>query len=264
MSGVRLLMGLHAVESALKHSPERIRRGWLASGKQIARFEGLARQLADLGVDCERVAKARLDVMAAGGVHQGILLEMNLASELSERALLDALDAGSRHQEQEGRPRVYLALDHVQDPHNLGACLRTCDAAGVAGVIITRDQSVGLTPTVAKVASGAAETVPLYRVTNLVRTIELFKQYGFWVTGAAGEAREDIYQSGMEGPMLLVMGAEGKGIRRLTREHCDSLVSIPMSGSVSSLNLSVATGIILYEIRRRHALAAQSSVSGMK
>ena len=123
--------------------------------------------------------------------------------------------------------------------------------AGVAGVIITRDQSVGLTPTVAKVASGAAETVPLYRVTNLVRTIELFKQYGFWVTGAAGEAREDIYQSGMEGPMLLVMGAEGKGMRRLTREHCDTLVNIPMSGSVSSLNLSVATGILLFEAVRQ-------------
>lgn len=263
MSGARLLMGLHAVESALKHNPERIKRGWLASGKQIPRFESLARQLADLGVDCERVTKAKLDAMAAGGVHQGILLEMNLASELSERALLDALDAGVRHPGQ-AQPPVYLALDHVQDPHNLGACLRTCDAAGVAGVVITRDQSVGLTPTVAKVASGAAETVPLYRVTNLVRTIELFKQYGFWVTGAAGEASEDLYQSRLEGPMLLVMGAEGKGMRRLTREHCDSLVNIPMAGSVSSLNLSVATGIILYELRRRYPLAIQSSVSGMK
>ncbi|MEY2699971.1 MAG: rRNA ((2251)-2-O)-methyltransferase RlmB [Pseudomonadota bacterium] len=256
MSAARRVMGLHAVESALRHSASRIQSAWLETGRQVPRLEGLASQLAALGIDCQRVPRTRLDAMAEGGLHQGILLEMRQASELNERDLLDALDRG-RDAVAEAWPPVYLALDHVQDPHNLGACLRTCDAAGVAGVIITRDQSVGLTPVVAKVACGAAETVPVYRVTNLVRTIELFKQYDFWVVGSAGEASGDLYQSRLEGPVLLVMGAEGKGMRRLTREHCDLLVRIPMAGSVSSLNLSVATGVMLYEMRRR-VLSLQS------
>jgi 23S rRNA (guanosine2251-2'-O)-methyltransferase len=144
-----------------------------------------------------------------------------------------------------------LILDHVQDPQNLGACLRTADAAGVQGVIVTKDQAVGITPTVCKVASGAAETVPVYQVTNLSRTISWLKEQGIWIAGAAGEAEQTIYATDVNMPLALVMGAEEKGMRRLTREQCDFLVKIPMQGSVESLNVSVAAGVMIYEIYRQ-------------
>lgn len=144
-----------------------------------------------------------------------------------------------------------MILDHVQDPHNLGACLRTADAAGVQGIIVTKDQAVGITPAVCKVASGAAETVPVYQVTNLSRTISWLKEQGIWIAGAAGEAEQDIYAMDVNMPLALVMGAEEKGMRRLTREQCDFLVKIPMQGSVDSLNVSVAAGVLIYEIYRQ-------------
>jgi 23S rRNA (guanosine2251-2'-O)-methyltransferase len=154
-------------------------------------------------------------------------------------------------------------LDHVQDPHNFGACLRTADAAGVQGVVLTKDQSAGMTTTVAKVASGAAETMPIYRVTNLARALDWFKESGIWVAGAAGEAAESLYETDLTLPLALVMGAEGQGLRRLTRERCDLLVSIPMAGQVESLNVSVATGVLLFEaLRQRRAAALSHSSSG--
>ena len=148
---------------------------------------------------------------------------------------------------------LFLVLDHVQDPHNLGACLRTADAAGVRGVIITKDQAAGLSPVVAKVASGAAEAVPLYRVTNLARTLQWLKEAGLWIVGAAGEAPRSVFETDLNLPMALVMGAEGKGMRRLTRESCDLLVKIPMAGTVESLNVSVATGVLLFEAVRQRS-----------
>jgi len=147
-----------------------------------------------------------------------------------------------------------VVLDGVTDPHNLGACLRTADAAGATAVIVPKDKSATLTPVVRKVACGAAEVIPLVAVTNLARTLEKLQQRGLWVVGTAGEAEQEIYQQDLTGPLVMIMGAEGKGMRRLTREHCDFLVKLPMSGSVSSLNVSVATGVCLFEaVRQRQA-----------
>jgi 23S rRNA (guanosine2251-2'-O)-methyltransferase len=148
---------------------------------------------------------------------------------------------------------LLLVLDNVQDPHNLGACLRTADATGVNGVIITKDKATGITPTVCKVASGAAETVPIYQVTNLSRTLRWLKGEGIWVLGAAGEAQQTVYQADLTVPMALVIGAEGTGLRRLTKENCDLLIKLPMLGQVESLNLSVATGAFLYETVRQRS-----------
>jgi 23S rRNA (guanosine2251-2'-O)-methyltransferase len=169
---------------------------------------------------------------------------MDMPRELGEDELRDVL------QDIQGKP-LFLVLDHIQDPHNLGACLRSADAAGVRGVIVTKDQAVGLTPVVAKVAAGAAETVPLYRVTNLARSLGWMKDAGIWLAGAAGEAPKTCYETDFNRPLGIVLGAEGKGMRRLTRETCDFLVRIPMHGQVESLNVSVATGILLFEAVRQ-------------
>jgi len=151
-------------------------------------------------------------------------------------------------------PPLILVLDGVTDPHNLGACLRTADAAGATAVVVPKDKSATLTPVVRKVACGAAEVIPLVAVTNLSRTLEKLQQRGLWVVGTAGEAEQEIYQQDLTGPLVMIMGAEGKGMRRLTREHCDFLVKLPMAGSVSSLNVSVATGVCLFEaVRQRQA-----------
>ena len=152
----------------------------------------------------------------------------------------------------EGVP-LLLVLDGVTDPHNLGACLRTADAAGALAVIVPKDKSATLNATVRKVACGAAEVIPLVAVTNLARTLEKLQQRGLWLVGTAGEAEQELYQQDMTGPTVLVMGAEGKGMRRLTREHCDYLVRLPMAGSVSSLNVSVAAGVCLFEAVRQRA-----------
>lgn len=157
---------------------------------------------------------------------------------------------------------LVLILDCVQDPHNLGACLRTADAAGVQAVIVPKDKSATLNATVRKVACGAAEVVPLVAVTNLARTLEKLQKKGLWTVGTAGEAEQVIYQQDLTGPTVLIMGAEGKGMRRLTREHCDYLVKLPMGGSVSSLNVSVATGICLFEAVRQRTAGKPSAASG--
>ena len=149
---------------------------------------------------------------------------------------------------------LLLILDGVQDPHNLGACLRTADAAGVSAVIAPRDRAVGLTPTVRKVACGAAEAIPFIQVTNIARTLRELKDRGIWLVGADGAAEMDIFSAGLRGPLGLVMGAEGEGLRRLTREHCDFLVRIPMAGTLESLNVSVATGICLFEAVRQRQM----------
>jgi len=187
-------------------------------------------------------------VFADGKNHQGIVIEVDMPTELSENDLKQAVESLTEK-------ALFLVLDNVQDPHNLGACLRTADATGVQGVIITKDNATGITPTVCKVASGAAETVPVYQVTNLARTLRWLKDNGIWVMGAAGETRQTAYQTDFTVPLAIVIGAEGKGMRRLTKEECDVLVKLPMLGQVESLNLSVATGVLLYEVvRQRLAL----------
>jgi 23S rRNA (guanosine2251-2'-O)-methyltransferase len=247
MTSRRKVAGLHAAESVLEHSPESVVTAWIDDRRRDGRMSGILLKLTALGVRAQATSKNRLDVLAEGYVHQGVVLEVVMPAELGENELRDALNA---------LPTLpfFLVLDHVQDPHNLGACLRTADAAGVHGVILTKDQSVGITPVVAKVASGAAETIPIYRVTNLARTLDWFKQAGLWVVGAAGEASQTAYETDLNLPLALVVGAEGKGLRRLTRERCDVLTKLPMLGAVESLNLSVAAGVLMYEaLRQRRA-----------
>jgi 23S rRNA (guanosine2251-2'-O)-methyltransferase len=247
MKARRRVAGLHAAESALAHSPDKIVSAWIDERRGDRRLAQVAQQLEAQGITPQPAHKGRLDSLAEGHHHQGIVIELIVPGELGENELRKALENPA------GLP-FFLVLDHAQDPHNLGACLRTADAAGIQGVVLTKDQSVGMTPTVAKVASGAAETVPIYRVTNLARAMEWMKESGLWLVGAAGEAEKTVYELDLAMPLAVVMGAEGKGLRRLTRERCDLLAKIPMAGQVESLNLSVATGVMLFEAVRQRRL----------
>lgn len=238
------IVGLHAAQSALMYSPQKISRAWVDSERHDKRLETLLETLLTLEVSIEKVERKKLDKLADAMNHQGVVLEVALPEELSENDLKVAVEHLSEN-------ALFLVLDNVQDPHNLGACLRTADATGVHGIIITKDNAVGITPTVCKVASGAAETVPVYVVTNLARTLRWLKTEGVWVVGTAGEAQSTLFKSDFTVPMALVIGAEEKGMRRLTREQCDFLVKLPMLGTVESLNLSVATGVLLYEVLRQ-------------
>lgn len=238
------LYGLHSVQAALDYSPKSINKAWIDAQRQDKRLVQAIGALLDLGIEPEKTERKKLDKLAEGNNHQGIVIEVDMPAELSESDLKTAVQSL-------GETALFLVLDNVQDPHNLGACLRTADATGVHGVIITKDNATGITPTVCKVASGAAETVPVYQVTNLARTLRWLKDQGIWVFGAAGEAEQMIYQANLTGPLALVVGAEEKGMRRLTREQCDVLVKLPMLGQVDSLNLSVATGVLLYEVVRQ-------------
>ena len=238
------IVGLHAAQSALMYSPQKFSRAWVDSERHDKRLEMLLETLSTLDVSIEKVERKKLDKLADGMNHQGVVLEVALPEELSENDLKVAVEHLSEN-------ALFLVLDNVQDPHNLGACLRTADATGVHGIIITKDNAVGITPTVCKVASGAAETVPVYVVTNLARTLRWLKTEGVWVVGTAREAESTLFTSDFTVPMALVIGAEEKGMRRLTREQCDLLVKLPMLGTVESLNLSVATGVLLYEVLRQ-------------
>jgi 23S rRNA (guanosine2251-2'-O)-methyltransferase len=241
------LFGLHSVQAALDYSPNKIHKAWVDSGRQDKRLSQAIDNLLDLGIEPEKVDRKKLDRLADNNHHQGIVIEVEMPGELSESDLKTAVETLTE-------TALFLVLDNVQDPHNLGACLRTSDATGVHGVIITKDNATGITPTVCKVASGAAETVPVYQVTNLARTLRWLKGKGLWIIGAAGETAQTVYCSDFNIPMALVIGTEGKGLRRLTKEQCDLLVSVPMLGKVESLNLSVATGVLLYEVVRQRLL----------
>jgi len=237
--------GLHAVQAALDYSADKIQQAWIAKHRKDQRLSEIVSALEQHGISICQVEPRKLDNLAAGKRHQGVIVAMQLPQIASENQLKAKLG------ENNNTGAFYLVLDHVQDPHNLGACLRTADAAGVQGIIITKDQAVGMTPTVCKVACGAAETVPVYQVTNLVRILRWLKDQGVWIIGAAGEAQQSIYQVDLTLPMALVIGAEEKGMRRLTREQCDLLVKLPMLGQVDSLNLSVAAGVMIYEVLRQ-------------
>ncbi|GAA3587160.1 23S rRNA (guanosine(2251)-2'-O)-methyltransferase RlmB [Marinobacter xestospongiae] len=237
------IFGWHAVEAVLKREPERLQAVWIQTGRQDRRVKEVTAALDELGVPWQVVHRRELDERVAG-VHQGVVAQVGKSREWSEDDLLAML-------EQSDKPPFLLVLDGVTDPHNLGACLRTADAAGVQAVIVPKDKSASLSPTARKVACGAAETVPLVRVTNLARALRNLQQQGVWLIGTAGEAKASLYQADFSGPVALVMGAEGKGMRRLTREHCDQLINIPMQGHVDSLNVSVATGVCLYEALRQ-------------
>lgn len=237
------IYGIHAVKAVLEKDPARFIEAFVLKGRQDDRLMPLLKQLTNFGVSIQQAGRKALDDKANGANHQGIIARVKPAKTLNENDLDEILD-------QNEQP-LFLVLDGVTDPHNLGACLRNADAAGVAAVIVPKDKSAPLTATVSKVACGAAETVPLVRVTNLARTMRAMQEKNVWFVGTAGEATHDIYQSKLTGPLAIVMGAEGDGMRRLTRETCDDLIKIPMSGTVSSLNVSVASGVCLFEAVRQ-------------
>jgi 23S rRNA (guanosine2251-2'-O)-methyltransferase len=246
MSESNLVYGIHAVQAVLTKHPKRVAQIWLQSGREDARIDTIVKLASDNGVKIDRRAVRDLDQRANGEQHQGAIAQLTASSVLGEGALDELLDGA-------GSAPLLLVLDGVQDPHNLGACLRTADAAGVLAVIVPRDRAAGLSPVVRKVASGAAETVPLIQVVNLSRTLKWLKERGVWLVGTDDEAKTSLHSAKLDGPLAIVMGAEGAGMRRLTREHCDLLVSIPMAGVVASLNVSVATGVVLYETVRQRA-----------
>lgn len=246
MSDLERIYGVHAVEALLRHHPRRVKQLWLAEGRQDPRAQVLLELARQARVPVGQRERRELDEWAEG-VHQGVVAEVSPSQVWGEAMLDELLDRC------EGPP-LLLVLDGVTDPHNLGACLRTADAAGVQAVIVPKDKSATLNATVRKVACGAAEVVPLVAVTNLARTLEKLRQRGLWTVGTAGEVEQELYGLDLRGPTVLIMGAEGKGMRRLTREHCDYLVRLPMAGSVSSLNVSVATGVCLFEAVRQRRL----------
>lgn len=244
-----LLYGIHAVETALRNDPNNIRQLWLELRSRNPRLHQLSKMAAETGLTVQWVDAERLSRLAGHERHQGAVAEYDKPKTWDEAdlyALLDNLQT----------PPFLLVLDGVTDPHNLGACLRTAEGAGVHAVIAPKDNAASLTPTVRKVACGAAELLPFIPVTNLARTLDTLKQRGIWLVGTADKAGQTLYQTDLRGALALVMGAEGTGLRRLTAERCDFLASIPMHGQVSSLNVAVATGICLYEaIRQRSEFA---------
>ncbi|MFC3396576.1 23S rRNA (guanosine(2251)-2'-O)-methyltransferase RlmB [Brenneria rubrifaciens] len=238
-----VIYGIHAVNALLARDPQRFQEVFILKGRDDRRLQPVIAELEAQGIVIQVANRQWLDSQVGGAVHQGIVAKVKEGRKYQENdlpALLEKLDTP-----------FLLVLDGVTDPHNLGACLRNADAAGVHAVIVPRDRSAQMNATVKKVACGAAESVPLISVTNLARTMRLLQEHHIWIVGTAGEADHTLYQSKLTGPLALVMGAEGEGMRRLTREHCDELIGIPMAGSVSSLNVSVATGVCLFEAVRQ-------------
>jgi len=242
-----LIFGIHAVTARLERDPATINRLVIQSNRQAGRVAELIDKARTHGIMIEFHPRHELDQRLPGVRHQGLIAECQQAQEASEAELWTALT-----QTEQG---LWLVLDHIQDPHNLGACLRTAAAAQVAGVIIPRDRAAGLNATVRKVASGAAERVPVYRVVNLARCLRTLRDASVRILGTDGAAQEDIYTVDMRGSLALVLGGEGEGLRRLTRTCCDHLVKIPMAPGVESLNVSVAAGICLYEAVRQRRIA---------
>ncbi len=239
------IYGLHAVRAVLARDPARITQLTLAErrgDRRIAEIEALARTA---GVAVRKVDAQALSKLAGEGAHQGVVAEVHPMKAWTEDDLFDAL--------RDVPAPLVLALDGVQDPHNLGACLRTADACGALAVVVPKDRASQVNATVRKVAAGAAETTPVVAVTNLSRTLKLLKDAGLWVVGAAGEAEQLASDADLKGPLVLVMGAEGSGLRELTRKNCDFLIRLPQLGAVESLNVSVATGMLLYEATRQRS-----------
>jgi 23S rRNA (guanosine2251-2'-O)-methyltransferase len=237
-----LIYGFHAVESALFNDAENVVVAWLEQSRQDKRLQKVIDLLEEHNVSYEIVDKKTLDKKTKSTRHQGVAIKYKTTGLYTEKELDQFLNKDES---------LILILDGITDPHNFGACLRTADAVGVDCVIIPKDNAVGITPIVRKVASGAVDTVPVVQVTNLVRSIKKCKDAGVWVYGAAGETDTTVYQTDLKGKVAIVMGAEEKGLRRLTRETCDALFKIPMQGKVESLNVSVATAVILYEVVRQ-------------
>ncbi|QIT56009.1 23S rRNA (guanosine(2251)-2'-O)-methyltransferase RlmB [Aquisalimonas sp. 2447] len=251
-----LIHGLHAVRAALRYEPSGVLEVWMERNRRDQKMARLREELERSGARIQDVPRKELDRLSDGAAHQGVVIRYRGPEPRGQDAL-EAHLAGLDH------APFLLILDQVQDPHNLGACLRTADAAGVDAVVAPRDKAVGLTATVHKVASGATASVPFFQVTNLARCLETLKQQGIWLVGAAEQAEAAPWELDLAGPLAVVMGAEGAGLRRLTRESCDFLTRIPMAGQVASLNVSVATGVLLFEaVRQRLSDASSGLESG--
>lgn len=246
MKPTRAIYGFHAVLARLRADPATVEEILLDEKRGDARVKDVVAAAERAGTRLMRVPVKRLDGFYGGGRHQGVVA---LVHERQARESLDALLEGL------AGPPLLLVLDGVTDPHNLGACLRVADAAGAHAVIAPRDRSAGINATVSKVASGAAESLPYFAVTNLARTLDELKERNIWIVGADERAPATLYEAQLPDSIAWVLGAEGEGMRRLTRERCDTLVRIPMLGAVASLNVSVASGICLFESRRRRLTA---------
>lgn len=240
------ITGINPIESALRNDAERVRALHVERGSRNKRVSTLEAQARSAGIEVRHVAREELERVAAGSRHQGVAARYEAPAAASE----DDLEAML---EEAGNKALFLVLDGVTDPHNLGACLRSAAAAGVTAVIVPKDRAVGLTPVVRKAAAGGAERVPMLTVTNLARTLRELKDAGVWLTGLAGEGEGSLYEQDLRGSVALVLGGEGEGLRRLTRDTCDFVVRIPMPGGMESLNVSVASGVALFEAVRQRA-----------
>lgn len=239
-----LISGIHAVQAVLERRPQSVVTLWLDEERSDRRLRALEAQAAAAGVAVRRVPRRRLDKLAGEARHQGAVARCQSLPLRGERELEHLLEGL-------GRAPLLLVLDGVQDPRNFGACLRSADGAGVDAVIVPRSRTSPVTAVARRAASGAAETVALFQVGNLARTLESLKAHGVWLLGAEARAQVELFEMDLTGPLALVIGAEDKGLRRLTRAACDTIVRIPMAGTVQSLNISVATAVCLYEARRQ-------------
>ncbi len=249
MSAPSLVFGMHAVRALLSRSPGRVRRMFVDARRDDPRMREVL-QLAQAGsIKPERVDAKALAARLGDVAHQGVMVEIDPLEPWHEDELVEALSGATN-------PLV-LVLDGVQDPHNLGACLRTADACGALAVVVPKDRAAGMNATVRKVAAGAAETLPLVTVTNLARALRLMKDAGQWIVGADMSGEKLAWQADLAGPVALVMGGEGDGLRELTRKNCDFLVRLPQAGAVESMNVSVASGMLLYEAVRQRGSSAK-------
>lgn len=250
LTGFTHVGGLHSVKALLKAGGKGVEGLYVQTGRNDSRMRALRDLAQHHGIKVSELSRAELDTLAIDFEHQGVIARLSADTSASRADLMSFL---AERESSADNPLLLLVLDEVQDPHNLGACLRSADATGVDAVITPSDNSVGLTPVVRKTASGAAESVPLFQVTNLQRTLQQLQSKGLWIFGAAGDSTKSLYELDLTGPAVIVMGAEGRGLRRLTKERCDELFHIPMAGQVSSLNVSVAAGVTLFEVRRQRS-----------
>jgi 23S rRNA (guanosine2251-2'-O)-methyltransferase len=253
MSKSRYITGLRAVEQILATDASDVRRIFAEYQTANPRVEAIIKSAQKSGIEVQAANRARLAQMSGEERHQGVIAEVQRSTTLDESGLRTMVE--TRLAAADGKPLLLLVLDGVQDPHNLGACLRTAGAAGVQLVILTKDHSAGLTPVARRSASGAAEVLPILFATNLARVLRRLKEQGVWLLGTSDRAEQSLYEANLAGPMALVMGSEEKGMRRLTSELCDFHIRIPMHGTVSSLNVSVATGVCLFEMTRQRGAA---------
>jgi len=238
------IYGINPIEAALNHDLDHLVELLIEQGAQNPRLRELATKARELGVPAHARTREQLDKLTGGARHQGVVAAYRKPEQLDEKALPALVEAA-------GANALILVLDGVQDPHNFGACLRSAEAAGVTAVVTPKDRAVGITPIVRKASAGSADHVPLVRATNLARALADLREAGVWITGLVGDAPKSLYEIDLKGPVALVLGGEAEGMRRLTRERCDFLARIPMQGSVESLNVSVATGVALFEARRQ-------------